>query len=66
MSAYKVCFISNNIASIKTVIGKYHFEGDFYYYTNNKGSLVFAIIKAESESDARVKAHGIIDEVERE
>jgi hypothetical protein len=63
MDTYKVIFTLNTITSIKKKKREYHFEGDSYYYTNDKGFLVHAIIKAETEADAKLKAYAIIEKV---
>ncbi len=66
MSVYRVTFISNRIGSIKLserseIPGS---EEDFYYA--NDGVLVFALIKAESEEDARTRVLEIIKKTQGE
>ena len=61
MDTYKIIFTLNTITSIKKKKREYHFEGDSYYYKNELGFLVYAIIKAETEADAKLKAYDIIE-----
>ena len=60
MRIYKIVFGYNNIISIKPSAGEHHFKGNIYYYLNSFGLLIYAMIKANRESDARIKANRII------
>jgi hypothetical protein len=59
-NTYKVSFVNNEIFSLKLAEGSYNLIGDMYYY-KNKGFLVYAIIKAKDETEARNKAINLIE-----
>ena len=63
MNTYKITFANNQIETINKVDGIYFFEGDSSYYMNEQGFLVYALVRAETEAQARSKANKIIESV---
>jgi hypothetical protein len=58
-NTFKVSFVHNEIHSIKLIELENSFPEDIYCYKNN-GHLVYAIIKANNEAEARRKALRLI------
>lgn len=63
MPVYKITFVYNQIARISLARGEHIFEGDYYYHVNQKGFLIYALVKAYSEKHAAELAREIINKV---
>ena len=63
MNTYKITFVYNKILTVNKVDGIYFFEGDSSYYMNEQGFLVYALVRSETEAQARSKANKIIESV---
>ena len=62
MTVYRIVFANNEIVSSNPETVHAHFNGE-YYYEHNKGKLVFALVKAETEENALTIGDIIIKEV---
>lgn len=62
MPIYKISFLKNEILSITTAEPNSQFDGT-YFFEHDKGQLIFAIIRADSENTARLLADDIIKTV---
>jgi hypothetical protein len=62
MNVYKVIFVQNEINSCKKVTDSAS-SYKSYHYEHDHGKLIYAIIKDESEDNARSIANNIINEV---
>ena len=63
MPVYKITFVYNQISRLSLARGEHTFEGDYYYHTNQKGYLIYALVKAYSENHAAEIAREIITKV---
>lgn len=63
MRTYKITFVYNQIARVSVASGEHNFNGEYYYHCNEKGFLIYALIKAEDENGARTLADEIIRKV---
>jgi hypothetical protein len=61
MRTYKIIFAKNEIISCE-IATESVLEGS-YQYEHKKGNLIYAMIKAATEEEARKLANGIIEEV---
>ena len=50
---YRITFSDNSIDSLQPMAGQYNLEDSDYFYSQREGSLVFAIVRADSEEHAR-------------
>jgi len=62
MNLYKIIFARNEVISCKEENNTEYIDGS-YHYEHKNGKLIYALIKAESEDDARSKALVVIKEV---
>ena len=62
MNIYKVIFAKNEIICCDLMINKFELNEDYLYH-QDKGQLVYAIIKAKNEEDVINKSNQIIKEV---
>ena len=62
MNIYKVIFAKNEVISCDLISNKFELSEDYLYH-HDKGQLIYAIIKANSEEDALNKSDQIIKEV---
>jgi len=61
MNIYKIIFAENEIICCNLLIGKLDFKGD-YYYRQESGHLIHAVIKAKNEDRALSQGQNIITE----
>ena len=59
MNTYKLIFAKNEIVTCSLIFIKVEFNGQ-YYYEKEKGQLIYAIVKAETEEDALMLGNTII------
>ncbi|MES2703191.1 MAG: hypothetical protein V4649_11155 [Bacteroidota bacterium] len=62
MNIYKIIFAKNEIIACQVVSNTVALEGNCYY-EQDRGQMIFAIVKAADERDARRFANNIISEV---
>jgi hypothetical protein len=64
MSIYRVTFALNKIAAIKELDDEnnYSFEEKTYHYEYN-GFLIFALVRADNEEEARAEATAILEKL---
>jgi hypothetical protein len=62
MNVYKVIFANNEVISCVDISNNMVL-GDLYHYEHDKGKLIYAIIKAESEIEAGRIAAQLVKEV---
>ena len=63
MSVYRVTFIANQIETIKLSELQTAPDGEEDFFYLNNGALVFALVKADSEEDARKIALRMIERI---
>jgi hypothetical protein len=63
MKIFRVSFIKNKILSVRTADNSVHFDGNIYY-RHDKGQLLYAMIKANSEEEAKTIASSITQNVQ--
>jgi len=62
MNTYKVIFAKNMPITCE-LLPHHIISGKEYYYEQNKGHLIYAIIKAPNEDTALITANNIVHEV---
>ena len=62
MHFYRIVFARNEIISCTEAIA---IANDLPYYEEDNGQLIFALVKAENEAEARVIASTIVDKVKK-
>lgn len=62
MNVYKLIFAKNVVISCDLVSGKFELNEDYLYH-QDKGQLIYAIVKADNEAEALNKGGQIIKEV---
>ncbi|MCD6013344.1 MAG: hypothetical protein K0Q79_3206 [Flavipsychrobacter sp.] len=65
MTIYKIIFAKNEIISCSKAEDNAVLEG-MYQYEHVQGKLIYALVRAESEDDARAIANAITEKVEKE
>ena len=62
MNMYKLIFAKNAVISCDLMTGKFELSQDYMYH-QDKGQLIYAIVKADNEEDAINKGGQIVKEV---
>lgn len=62
MNIYKLIFAKNVVISCDLMTNKFELNEDYIYH-QDKGQLIYAIVKAINEADALDKGNQIIKEV---
>ena len=61
-SFYRIVFAKNEIISCSEVVSV---ANELPYYEHKNGQLIFLLLEAENEADARAKALQIVDEIKQ-
>jgi|GEM_PF-2103338 len=59
MNTYRITFLHNKIVSIRKSEKHQPFDGNYFYYAP-EGTLIYALVKAETAADARTVCEEII------
>jgi hypothetical protein len=63
MPIFKFSFLKNEILSCREAEDNTQFDGS-YYLEHDKGQLIFAIVRADSENTARLMVEEIVEKVQ--
>jgi len=63
MKVFRVTFAANQVASIKAAEPKFVLSENEDYFYESGGLLIYALVKATTEEEARVKSLAIIEKV---